>query len=57
MYFEGILSLTKFRKVFVKRLQASSDIYTKISDSDMRILRSIDKDLLRVPSSKSSLLI
>ena len=24
MYFEGILSLTKFRKVFVKRLQASS---------------------------------
>ena len=24
MYFEGILSLTKFRKVFVKKLQASS---------------------------------
>ena len=31
-----------------------SDIFTKVSDSHIRNLRSVDNDLLRVPSSKTS---
>ena len=33
-------------------LEYISDIFTKVSDSHSRNLRSIDYDLLRVPSSK-----
>ena len=31
-----------------------SDIFTKVSESHMRNLRSVDYDLLRVPSSRTS---
>ena len=31
-----------------------SDIFTKVSKSHMRNLRSVDNDLLRVPSSRTS---
>ena len=31
-----------------------SDVFTKVSESHMRNLRSVDNDLLRVPSSRTS---
>ena len=34
--------------------ESISDIFTRVSDSHIRNIRSLDNDLLRVPSSKTS---